>query len=870
MDQNQSESKKAVLSRLKGTDFAVITIQNPPMNFLSGEVLMLLRSYLEKVREDEKTKALFIEGKGLFSAGADVNDIWGIAQSGDRQKALELLAKANEVVNALENLGKPTIALIDGYCLGGGNELAMACMMRISTERAKSGQPTQFGQPEINLGIIPGMGGTQRLPRLVSLEKSLFLLLSGGFIPAKDALESGLIDKVVPTQDDLIPEAKTIAWFLLERPRAPVFKILNLSEMDFLLASDRFKTMIQSKSSEAVKAVILAVREGMIRPLPEALNLEQELFADVVFTEPARRGMAKLLGINLDHSRPKGGSFIFLKPDSDIFTAYDLTEDQRMIRDTLKDFMANEVLPQTVRIESKEWDVTRNLLLKLGELGVLGIEVPEQYGGQNLDKTTAAILAEELGWQGSFACTVLADTGIGMLPIVLFGNEEQKNRFLPSIVSGKIIGAYSLTESGAGSDAKAITTKAVLREDGRAYQLNGEKIFVTNGRLADFYILFAKVGDDREITAFIVEREFPGVEVGNEEHKMGILGSSTTSVSLFNVSVPVENILGRVGEGFSIAMNTLNLGRFKLGAACLGGSRQIFYEALKYSRERKQFQVPIDTFGSIRKKLCQIAALIYGIESMVYRTAGLLDKAVSEVDLGNSRATMEAIREYAGECSIVKVWCSESNYQNAVANVEIHGGNGFMKDYSAERHLRDSVINMIFEGTNSINRLLLVKEFLKKFGMGLISEKEKMWKETTSVSPFEATNDVVLRLCTQLERAKKVFIIVSGLIMKKFGFTLSENDNQEAVILLADCLINLYVLDSALAVYVKHRKEKDQYLTRYLFHLILPVLERDVMSLVVLGSEADQYRDAFADIRPLLSYEPENVLNLNKKITENF
>ncbi|MBI4160297.1 MAG: enoyl-CoA hydratase/isomerase family protein [Candidatus Yanofskybacteria bacterium] len=868
----ENQEPKVRLGRIKIDEdvyIAKITIQTPPkqMNQLSGEVLSLIAICLEKVREDARSIALIIEGRGLFSAGADVNEIWAIAQEGNKEKALELLAQANAVPDAIQNLGKPTIAVINGPCLGGGNELAMACTVRIASDE----NTTVIGQPEIKLGIIPGMGGTQRLPRLIPLETALRILISGAYVSATDALRYGLVDRVVP-KEDLDNEARKFVEQLIINCIERKPRVFDVKLFDDLVDSDQFRVWAQNKSRESVDAILAAVKTGMTLSLVEALKLEQRLFAELVVRDSAKKGIAKFLGINVD-SELKGGSFILPDSSNEVFSVYDLTEEQRMVRGTLKNFVAKEVLPQTARIESKEWSVTRDLLLKLGELGVLGIEVPEQYGGQNLDKTTAVILAEEVGRQASFACTVLADTGIGMLPIVLFGNEEQKKRFLPDVVSGKTVGAYSLTESGAGSDAKAIVTKATLREDGKAYILNGEKIFVTNGGLADYFILFAKVGDGKEITAFIVECGLPGVEVGSEEHKLGILGSSTTPVKLTDVLVPVENVLGKVGEGFSIAMNILNLGRFKLGAACLGGSRDIFQEALKYSRERKQFQVFIGNFGSIRKKLCRIAALIYGMEAIVYRTSGLLDKAVGSVgETVDSKAMMEAIREYAGECSIVKVWCSEASYQNAVANVEIHGGNGFMKDYPAERHLRDSVINMIFEGTNPINRLLLVKEFLKKLGMGLVTKGAKIQEELAFVlsSSSEDASGKDSQLDAQLGEAKKAFILAAGSVISKFGLTLVEHDNQEAVVLLADCLINLYVLDSALAVYAKHGKEKDQYLTRYLFHMLLPEIERDVMSLVVLGSEEDRRDAVFVSVRKLLKYRPENILELDRKIAENF
>lgn len=571
----------------------------------------------------------------------------------------------------------------------------------------------------------------------------------------------------------------------------------------------------------------------------------------------------------------KGGEFLLpsntlINLDC-VFTAYDFTEEQNMFRASLKEFMAREVLPQTDKIESKDWGLIKKLLFQLGELGALGIEVPEQYGGQGLDKTTAAIFAEEMGWHGSFACTALAGTGIGLMPILFCGTEEQKNRFVSGVVEGKLIGAYSLTESGSGSDAKSIKSKAVLRGDGKAYILNGEKVFVTNGSLADYYIVFAKVGEEKDITAFIVERGFLGVEIGPEEHKMGILGSSTTSLNLNNVVVPVENVVGEVGKGFNIALNILNLGRFKLGAACLGGAKQCFEESLNYSRERKQFGLPIGSFGAIRQKLCRMAALIYGMEAMVYRTAGLIDAEISNIDKNDSKALMGAIREYASECSLVKIFCSEADYEIATENVQIHGGNGFMKDYPAERHLRDSIINMIFEGTNSINRLVAVTEALQRMTPFLIQEGKKIQAELLSISVLpDVPSDIVEVLGLQINGAKKALVVSGGGIFQKLGKKLTNPDNQEIVILVAECLMYIYVLDSALAVLAKYKRENDEYLTRLLFHMFLPETEKRVKTLVAMGSEGDEQRILFAAVRKIFKYSPENILVLNRKVAENF
>ena len=568
----------------------------------------------------------------------------------------------------------------------------------------------------------------------------------------------------------------------------------------------------------------------------------------------------------------KGGEFI-LPSDvlPDIFTVDDFTDEQKLFEDMLGDFVTREVIPQSEKIESKDWDLTRILNLKLGELDALGTEVPEEFGGTNFGKVAAAIFAEKMGWQGSLACTELAGTGIALLPLVLFGSKEQKQRFIPGVVVGKAIGAYSLTEAGSGSDAKSISAKAVLTGDGRSYVLNGSKIWVTNGSLADYFIVFAKVdGDEKKITAFIVEKGFSGIHVGSEYHKLGILGSSTAPLTLTDVLVPLENVLGQVGAGWDIAMNVLNLGRFKLGAACLGGAEQCFQESLKYSQERKQFKVTIGSFGGIRQKLCRMSALIYGMESVVYRTAGLLDVAISAVDHADSKALMNAIREYAAECSLVKVFCSEVQYEIATENVRVHGGNGFMKEYPAERHLRDSVINPIFEGTNEVNRPLAVKEALGRMAGSLMQEGKKIREEILATPATDIPEGIVEILKSQLKGAKKAVIASGGGIYQKFGTKLIDWDNQEILVLLADCLMYLYVLDSALAVFEKHANEKREYLTRYLFNAFLPEIEKRVKGLAATGFEGDELRTMLAATRKLFKYSPENILELDRKIAENF
>src|SRR3989344_5354419 len=416
----------------------------------------------------------------------------------------------------------------------------------------------------------------------------------------------------------------------------------------------------------------------------------------------------------MEKTMARGGEFVL--PSSklpDIFTVSDFTQEQLMVRDTVRNFVANEIMKDdkiVKRIESKDWGFSRELLKKLADLGLLGAEIPEEYGGQGLDKVMGAIIAEEIAKQGSFACTFLAHTGIGTLPIRFFGTEEQKKKYLPKLVSGEWVAAYCLTESGAGSDAGGVKTVAIKNND--FYILNGTKIFVTNGGFADLFIVFAQV-KDFGLTAFIVEKSWPSVNVRGEEHKIGIQGSSTASVDFDNVVVPESNLLGETGKGFKIALNILNLGRFKLAAACLGGGRMGLEQSLKYSQERKQFGKSICKFGAIRQKLALMAAKIYAMESVVYRTAGHLEEAIGKVEANDSKAILKAIEEFVVECSLVKVFCSEALDFIVDENVQIHGGSGFCEG-NPERQYRDSRINRIFEGTNEINRLLAVGMLLKK------------------------------------------------------------------------------------------------------------------------------------------------------------
>lgn len=572
----------------------------------------------------------------------------------------------------------------------------------------------------------------------------------------------------------------------------------------------------------------------------------------------------------------KGGEFILLNDRlPEIFTVKDLSEEQKMVRDTVRDFVANEITTEDSmkRIEGKSFGFSQELLVKLAKLGLLGAEVPEVYGGQGLDKVTGAIIAEEIAKQGSFATTFLAHTGIGTLPIRFFGTEDQKRKYLPKLVSGEWIASYCLTEGGAGSDANGVKTTAEphLVDDveryAETYLLNGEKIFVTNGGFANLFIVFAQI-QGVGLTAFIVERDTPGFVVGKEEHKMGIQGSSTATIVLSNVLVTSDNILGEPGKGFKIALNILNLGRFKLAAASLGGGRLGLEQALKYSQERKQFGKSICEFGTVRQKLAQMAAKIYAMESVVYRTAGNLEEAIGKVDANDSKAVLKAIEEFVVECSLVKVFCSEAMDFVADENVQIHGGSGFCEG-NPERQYRDSRINRIFEGTNEINRLLAIGMLLKKATVGslpLMQAIRQVIGESMTPSMQTEPEDLVERLTYYLNNAKKAVLLVAGLAYEKYNIKLE--DHQILLMALSDCLINIFVIESSLAALVKNNTESNMRLVQLIFDDGLFSVERLAREVVSMCTEGDTQRTTLVMIRRLLKFTPVNKEELCNKVAE--
>jgi butyryl-CoA dehydrogenase len=498
----------------------------------------------------------------------------------------------------------------------------------------------------------------------------------------------------------------------------------------------------------------------------------------------------------------KGGSFLLESPQpGDVFTPADLSDDQKLIGQTAEEFVLKEVFPLIKDLENKKPGLMSQLVKKGGEVGLMGGGVPEQYGGAGLDKISTTVLTEKLSIYGGFAVTHGAHAGIGTLPIVYFGTEAQKQKYLPRLATGEWIGAYCLSEPQAGSDAQNSLTRAELNAEGTHYILNGQKMWITNGGFADVYIVFAKVGGEK-FTAFIVERTFPGFKPGNEEHKMGIHGSSTTPIFLENCKVPKENLLHEIGRGHIVAFNILNAGRFTLGASCVGGSKHVLMTASKYSKERKAFNKQIGDFGMMKEKLAEMAIQIFAVESMVYRSAGNIEAAMAAASGSGDKIqnTMKVLEEYAIESSIAKVYGSEMLDFVVDEGVQIFGGYGFHEEYPVCRAYRDSRINRIFEGTNEINRMLIIQMLMKRATGGqlpLIPAAMKLADEILAGPSFEEASEGVLPDESRVvANSKKMFLQAAGGAVQKFREKLA--DEQELIGALANVVMEIYAMESCL------------------------------------------------------------------------
>jgi alkylation response protein AidB-like acyl-CoA dehydrogenase len=569
----------------------------------------------------------------------------------------------------------------------------------------------------------------------------------------------------------------------------------------------------------------------------------------------------------------RGGSWLLSTPDR-IFTWESLSDEHRLIVQMASEFSDKEVLPAIDQMERKDWALVRTLLSRAGELGLLGVDVPEAFGGVALDKVSSLIISEHVARSASFGASFGSQVNLCILPIVMLGTDDQRARYLPRLVTGALTGAYALSESGSGSDALSARARADRQPDG-SFRLSGEKMWITNGGFADVFIVFAKVDGDK-FTAFIVERAFGGVTSGQEEHKMGLHGSSTTPLLLQDVPVPAENVLGEIGRGHKVAFNVLNFGRFKLGAMCLGGCRLAIGESARYAAERRQFDQPIARFGAIRHKLGEMTATTYALEALLYRTAALIDEQVAA---GGDDGTglMAALEEFAVEASIAKVAGSEALDYVLDENVQIHGGNGFVRDYPAERHYRDARVNRIFEGTNEINRLLIPGMLLKRATRGdlpLIPAARRLVDEVmapAAAAPTAAESALDAGRRT-VESFKKVVLLGLGSAMQRFGASLT--DEQEVLLWLADLVIETYAAESAVlrAAQAMQAGRTDAALHDAAATVVVndAALRVDTTARQVLAalSEGDALRTNLAALRRLLKVTPADTVRARRLLAD--
>jgi alkylation response protein AidB-like acyl-CoA dehydrogenase len=566
---------------------------------------------------------------------------------------------------------------------------------------------------------------------------------------------------------------------------------------------------------------------------------------------------ARGLGFLLDETSPQ-----------DIFTPEDLTEEHLAIGRMIDEFWAKEVEPNLAAIREKKPGLALAILRKSAELGLTGISIPEEYGGMEMDLPSLMVAGEHMGRDSSYGSWYSAHTGIGTLPIVYFGNAQQKKKYLPKLAHAEMLAAYALTEPLAGSDALAARTRADLSPDGSHYILNGQKMWITNGGAADLFTVFGKVGGEK-FTAFLVERNFAGVSSGAEEHKMGMSGSSTTAVYFDNVRVPVENVLGEIGRGHIIAFNILNIGRLKLGPGSLGAAKNVLAISLKYAKERKAFGCAIAEFGAIQHKLAEVAIRIYATESMTWRIVGLVEgrlQALRAEHSETSRREMKALEEYAAECSMVKVYASDMLDFVVDEGVQIHGGYGYHQDYAVERAYRDARINRLFEGTNEINRLLITGMLLKRAARGELALLPAVQAILGGgrISAAEQA-DEQMRL---VQNAKKVALLAIGAAYQKHGMDMQKQ--QEILMSISDMLMEILAMESAL---LRSRKlnalQKGANAADMTTVVLCEGMDRiEVLCRAVLGNcrGGDALQHAMSALHDLASYAPADTIKLRRKI----
>jgi alkylation response protein AidB-like acyl-CoA dehydrogenase len=577
-------------------------------------------------------------------------------------------------------------------------------------------------------------------------------------------------------------------------------------------------------------------------------------------------------------ARIPGGSFLLeSRAPAEVFTPEDFSEQHQLIAQTAEEFAQKEILPNIEKMEHKDYSVSRELLKKAGELGLSSSEIPEAYGGLEMDKVTAAVICDHIAKYAGFATTWGGHTGIGTLPIVYFGTEQQKQKYLPRLATGEIIGAYALSEATSGSDALNCRARAVLSSDGKHYVLNGEKMWITNAGFADLFTVFAKV-DGEKFTAFLVERTFPGFSIGAEEHKMGIRGSSTCPIILNDCQVPAENVLGEIGKGHLIAFNILNIGRFKLGAMCVGGARNSLDSAIAYAKQRKAFNKVIADFGLVREKLANMAASIYVGEAMTYRTVGLMDSALAAVDKSAADAgkqTLKAIEEYAVECSIIKVWASEMLDFVVDETVQIYGGYGFVEEYPAERAYRDARINRIFEGTNEINRLIITGFLLKRAMSGQLQLMPAIKQIMDEVLAGQSMSDEVEGVLAEEQKLvasmKKLGLFAAGAATQKYMQAIQ--DQQEIMGAIADMTMEVYAMESALIRAQKIATAQGEAAaalpiaaTKLYLAKAADKIESSARKVIAAVADGDMLRTQLSILRRLAKHDPYNVIELQQQI----